>query len=213
MLEKAEHAAGEDGPCAVVAGGAEQPETHEDLEVGEPFAVDLRLEQHGDQVVLGVAAALGDHLHRLLPGLPHHVRHRLLGGPQVLVAEAERDVGLLDVVLVVLLGRADERADHPGHDRAGHIVDQIALAALRHAVEHPVDDRTDAVRVLGDALRGEATLEQRLEAVVARRIHGDHLLLLRLERDPEVVEHQDPAHLGGEGRSSPCRCRARRRHG
>ena len=39
----------------------------------------------------------------------------------------------------------------------------------------------------------EAALEQRLDPVVARRVHRDHLLLLALERDPEVVEDHDPA--------------------
>src|SRR6185295_250349 len=48
-------------------------------------------------------------------------------------------------------------------------------------------------------LRRESALEQRLQAVVTRRIHRDHLLALRLERDPEVVEDEDTTNLGGEG--------------
>ena len=51
--------------------------------------------------------------------------------------------------------------------------------------------------MLADPLRGEAALEQRLDPVVARRVHRDHLLLLGLERDPEVVEDHDPADVRG----------------
>ena len=61
-----------------------------------------------------------------------------------------------------------------------------------------VDDRPDPLLVLADPLRGEAALEQRLDPVVAWRVHRDHLLLLGLERDPEVVEDHDPADVRGE---------------
>ena len=100
---------------------------------------------------------------------------------------------------VVLLGRADERADHPRDDGPGDLVDELALAARRHPVEHPVDDSADSLLVLGDPLRREAALKQGLDPVVARRVHRDHLLLLALERDAEVVEDHDPADVGGEG--------------
>ena len=45
--------------------------------------------------------------------------------------------------------------------------------------------------MLGDPLRREPALKERLDPVVARWIHGDHLLLLGLERDPEVIEDED----------------------
>ena len=72
------------------------------------------------------------------------------------------------------------------------------LAPVRDPVEHPVDDLPDPLLVLGDPPRREAALEQGLDPVVARRVHRDHLLLLTLERDPEVVEDHDPADVGGE---------------
>ena len=37
-----------------------------------------------------------------------------------------------------------------------------------------------------------------LEAVVARRVHRDHLQSLHVERDADVVDQEDPALLGGE---------------
>ena len=157
------------------------------------------MHQHVHQVVHArVRAALGDVLHGLVPGAGHHLDHGLLGRAQVLVAEAEDHVGLLDVALVVLLGRADEGADHPRDDGGGDLVDELDLLAARDPVEHPVDDPADPLLVLGDPLRREAALEQGLDPVVARRVHRDHLLLLALERDPEVVEDHDPADVGGE---------------
>ncbi len=178
MLEQAEHAAGEHRPGAVVAGGAQQPEP---MKISASVSRSPSTSAWTSTLIRsspGFCAPLGDHLHRLVPGAGHHLGHRLLARAQLLVAEPERHVGLLHVALVVLLRAAHEGADHPRDDRPGDVEHEVALAALGDAIEDPVDDRPDPLLVLGDPLRGEAALEQRLEPVVARRVHRDHLLLL-----------------------------------
>ena len=51
----------------------------------------------------------------------------------------------------------------------------------------------DLVLVLGDPLRREAALEERLEPVVLGRVHRDEHRLLQLERDDRVRERGDAA--------------------
>jgi hypothetical protein len=138
------------------------------------------VDQHVHQVVHPwVRAALGDVLHGLVPGAGHHLDHGLLGRAQVLVAEAEDHVGLLDVALVVLLGRADEGADHPRDD--GAATSLTSSTSWRPSTGRAPRRSRDPFLVLGDPLRREAALEQGLDPVVARRVHRDHLLLLALE--------------------------------
>ena len=61
----------------------------------------------------------------------------------------------------------------------------------------PRRDRADLVLVLGDPLRREAGLEERLEAVVLRRVHPDEHRARELERQDRVGQRGDPAELGG----------------
>ena len=61
------------------------------------------------------------------------------------------------------------------------------------AVEHAGGDRADLVLVLGDPLRREAALEERLEAVVLGRVHPDEHRLDQLERHDRVGQRGDPA--------------------
>ena len=63
----------------------------------------------------------------------------------------------------------------------------------------PDRDRADRVLVLGDPLRGEAALEERLEPVVLGRVHADEHRLDQLQRHDRVGERGDPAPLGRVG--------------
>ncbi len=65
-------------------------------------------------------------------------------------------------------------------------------------VEHLYRDRPDLVLVLGDPLRREAALEERLEPVVLGRVHRDEHRGHQLERD-RVGERHAAAALGGVG--------------
>ena len=153
------------------------------------------MDEDADQVVTGACSSLGDDLHRLVPGASQHLGQCLLARAQILVPESEREIGVLHVPRVVLLRRAQERPDHARDDGTGDIRDEVTLAVFSDAIERPIDDAADSIRVLRNALWCEAPLEEGLEAVVPRRIHRDHLLALSLERDAEVVKDEDPADL------------------
>ena len=71
------------------------------------------------------------------------------------------------------------------------------LAALE-PVEHADDDRADRVLVVGDPLRREAALEERLEAVVLGRVHADEHRPRELEREDRRAA-RDAAEFGGVG--------------
>ena len=71
-------------------------------------------------------------------------------------------------------------------------------SALGDSVEHLDRDLADRVLMLGDPLRCEAALEQRLDAVVLGRVHADEHALLQLQRD-RVGEARHAASLGRIG--------------
>src|SRR5262249_46497039 len=58
-------------------------------------------------------------------------------------------------------------------------------------VEHVSGNCTDRVLVLGDPLRCEAALKERLDAIVLRRVHADEHRLLQLERQDSVLEARE----------------------
>ena len=95
--------------------------------------------------------------------------------------------------------------DHAGGDWPGDLGDQIEALAIRDAVEDAGDDLADRLLVVGDARRRERLADDLLEAVVARRVHRDHLQALDVQRNPDVVDQKDPALLRGEGREVTCR--------
>ena len=100
----------------------------------------------------------------------------------------------------VVLGRdAHEAADDPRDHRLGDVVDQVARLAAVEPVEDADRDLADRVLVLGDPLRREAALEERLEPVVLWRVHADEHRLDQLQRHDRVGERRDPAALGRVG--------------
>ena len=66
-------------------------------------------------------------------------------------------------------------------------VDEVARLAALEPLEHVDRDRADRVLVLGDPLRREAALEERLDPVVLGRVHADEHRLLQLERQDRVL--------------------------
>ena len=77
-------------------------------------------------------------------------------------------------------------------------VDEVACLAPLEAVEHAGDDRADRVLVRGDPLGREPGLEERLDAVVLRRVHPDEHRAHELEREDDA-ERRDAALLRGVG--------------
>jgi hypothetical protein len=66
-------------------------------------------------------------------------------------------------------------------------------------VEAVAHDLADPVLVLGDPLGREAALEQRLQAVMLRRVLRDEHAALHLERHDRVGQRRDPSELRAEG--------------
>ena len=99
---------------------------------------------------------------------------------------------------VFLLGQAHEARDHARDDRLGHVGDQIAAVAALEAIEHVAGDVADALLVVGDPLRREATLEERLDLVVAWRVHADEHRPRELQRK-DLREHRHAAQFRGVG--------------
>ena len=70
------------------------------------------------------------------------------------------------------------------------------VSPVAEPVEDVDRDRPDRLLVIGDPLRREAALEQRLEAVVLGRVHADEHRLLELERQDRVGQRRDPRRRG-----------------
>ena len=62
-------------------------------------------------------------------------------------------------------------------------VTRSQVSAPVQPVEHLDDDRPDRILVIGDPLRREPGLEQRLQPVVLGRVHADEHRLRQLERE------------------------------
>ena len=194
VLEQRPHAAAVGRLGRVVAGRDEQEEAHHDLVLLEPLAVDLGVDEDARQVVGRVLAPLGDQPAAALEDLGDVALHHGLDalGVEVGVAGAERRVHQPRPDLVVLGRDPHEAADHPRDDRLGDVGDEVARLAAVEAVERAGGDLADLVLVLGDPLRREAALEQRLEPVVLGRVHADEHRLGQLERDDRLGQRRDP---------------------
>ncbi len=159
----------------------------------EHFAVDLGVHEHAREVIGRVLAAIGDQLAAVLEDPGYELAHDRLDafGVQLVVACAEQRVHHLGPHRVVFLSDADEAADHAGHHGLSEVLDDVDLVTPVETVEGAERDRTDLVLVLGDALGREATLEERLEPVVARRVHPNEHRALQLDRN-DVVRAREP---------------------
>ncbi|CAA9531264.1 MAG: hypothetical protein AVDCRST_MAG85-3696 [uncultured Solirubrobacteraceae bacterium] len=186
---------------AVVAGRHEQEEAHDDLVLLERLPVDLGVHEHGGQVVGRVLAPLG---HERVAALEQDADVALdrggdVLGLEVLVAGTEQLVHQPRPGDVVLGRDPHERPDDPRDDGLGDVLDEVAGVAALEPVEHAARDRADLVLVLGDPLRREPALEERLEAVVLRRVHPDEHRARQLDGEDRLADRGDAAELGRVG--------------
>jgi hypothetical protein len=167
----------------------------------EALAVDLGVHEDAGQVVRRPLPALGDEPPAALEDLGDLALHDRLGafGVEVRVPGAERRVHEPRPDLVVLRRDAHEAADHAADHGLGHVRDQVAGLAPVHAVQDARRDGADRVLVLGDALGGEAALEERLEAVVLGRVHADEHRPHQFHRQHRVRQRGDAPALGRVG--------------
>ena len=197
LLQQRPHRAAVRRLRAVVARRHQEEEAHDDLVLLEPLAVDLGVHEHARQVVGRALAALGDQRAAAREDLGH-VRCMTASTPSGFRSGSSAPS-------VAFISRAHTASSSGGmpmklpitRDTTGcatSVTRSHRLAAVE-AVEHVARDRADLVLVLGDPLRREAALEERLEAVVLGRVHADEHRLLELERQDRVGERRDAADL------------------
>ena len=152
----------------------------------ELLAVDLCVHEHAHQIVGRSSPAILDHH----PAPLEHLREVFLKDAldpfwaEVLVVGGQRRIDQARPDRVLLLGQAHEAADHPRDDRLGEVADQVAAVSALEPIKDGRHDRPDPLLVVGDALGGEAALEERLDAVVLGRVHAD-------EHGPRVLDRED----------------------
>ncbi|UUY04522.1 hypothetical protein LRS13_03010 [Svornostia abyssi] len=201
MLHERAHPAAVRRLRAVVAGGHQEEEAHDDLVLFQALTVDLGVHEDARQVVGRVLAPGGDQLAAAAEDLGHVALHddvRALGR-RVRVTGAEDGVHEVRPDLVVLGRQSHEAADDARHDGLRYVADEIARLTAFEPLEHVDRDLADGGFVLRDPDGREAALEQRLDAVVLRRVHPDEHGLLELEREDRVLQRGEAADLRGVG--------------
>src|SRR6185503_270993 len=116
----------------LVAGGAEERAEADDLAVAETLAVDLGLEEAGDEAIVRL---LAERREELLP-VAHEVGHRLerVGRDRWRVAVALEGVVHPDPKLpAIVVGYAEEREDHLHGQRRREVLHEVAAALGREA--------------------------------------------------------------------------------
>ena len=103
---------------------ARQDHEEAELVVGELVALDVGLDQLGDEVVAGVLAAFGGHLHAVHDQFDRRGRRIIPGELRVLVAD--HLVGPVEQLLAVFLRHAHQAGDRLQRKLAGHLLDEIA---------------------------------------------------------------------------------------
>jgi len=180
------HAVADRVARGLVARDDQQHEERRELLVGERLAVDLGVDERGDEVVAGVpAAVLGELLRELreLGAGGQQLRDDLRGiAAAVLgIARAEDDVGAVEDEPVLALRDRGHVADDLERERRGDLGDEVALALL----DDGVDDRLGGARHVGldpvDHAGREAARHDAAQSRVARVVHVDH-------RAEELVE-------------------------
>ncbi len=136
VLEQRAHATAVGRLRAVVAGGHQQEEAHDDLVLLERLAVDLGVDEDAGEVVRRVRPPLLDQHPAALEDLGDVLLHDQLRVFRPLALAGTKGVVHQPRPDDVVLGRdPHEAADHAGHDGLGDLLDQVALLAAIEAVE------------------------------------------------------------------------------
>jgi hypothetical protein len=157
----------------LVPGGGEQVEEAPDLDVGEPFTVDLGLEEHAHHVVAGALAARSHLLgevgmepaHRF-DALPR--RHRIA---RVAVQQVVRPAAH---AVPVFLRDAEQGADHVHRQLCRELAHHVEARASHQTIEVLHRDLADARLEGADAARREGLRDEVPVTRLLGRIHEDH---------------------------------------
>ena len=157
-------------------GAEQQDDVGSHLRVGELVARLLGLDELGDEVIAGIAAA---HLEQRLE---IHLRHRVdhIGLRDLLRRQRdwiENTAAIARAVvedLAMLLGDAEHVADDGDRQAKREILDQVHVALFEDGIDGLVDDFLDARPHVLDPARGEGFHDQAAQAGVVRRILLQH---------------------------------------
>jgi hypothetical protein len=208
LAQQRQHAVADQVGGRLVSGEKDQVAGGQDLLVAQGVALFLGLDHGADEVVPGLAPALGDDTGEVGEELPGGGARR----PPALLEATRRDAGderarPLPELSVILGGHAEELGDHDGGKRLGQVVDELQSAVGRGGVEPLVDDLLDPATQLGHPPGSEGLVYELAQSRVIGRVRGQHRAqslgaLLDEGRQPlEVVAKQrSPQALHREAR-------------
>ena len=155
----------------LVAGDRQQQHEHVELELGQLVAVDLGVDQLGDDVVARVGLALLGQLvdvHVELgrrPSCAPSVPPSYSGSSAPIIAFDHSKSSV-----PVLLGHAHDLGDRLQRQLGGEVDDEVARAALDHVVDDQASTGAQVLLEQADHARGEALVDQQAVAGVLGRI-------------------------------------------
>ena len=185
MLEQLEDRVADQVRRRLVAGDQDEDQHRDHLVVREPRALDLRLDQAGEQILARVAAAfvgedaeVGAHL----LADPRQLGESFLGGSHEEAAAqvGDGEVGPCLELRAVGGWHADDLGDEDHRQRIGQRGDEIGLALLERLVEKLVGDLAHARLEAANDARRERLVDQAAQARVLGRILPEHAGARRL---------------------------------
>ena len=154
VLEQGEQTVGDGVAGRLVAGDRQQQEVDVEVALVQRTAVDLGLDELGDDVLARALAPLVGELAAVV----EHVLGRRVGEGQVPVGlrdlRVDRELGVvlaeqrvaeLDQVAVIGLRRAEHLGEDPHRQLRRDLGDEVELSLLERVVEDPVEGRADAL--------------------------------------------------------------------
>ena len=165
----------------LVAGDRDQQEEEVEVHLRQPVAVDLGVEQRGDDVVARHLAPFGRervgvHEHLDLRVLHFFVGHLVLG-----VLAPDHPVAPLEELVPVGLRDAEHLGDHLQRELGRDVDHEVGGAGLDHLVEDLVGLLADAVLERADLAGREAPVHELAVARVLGRVHREHEVAALLE--------------------------------
>ena len=191
----------------LVAGHQQQDARRQHLGLAQYRAPVLGGHQPAEQILPGIALALGQQLEEVLRELEHRLApggDDLLGEQEVRVEAPGQGVGPPLEPVLVLHGHAEQVADDPHGQRVGEGLEQVDLVLLQGVVEQLVDHLLGATAKRLDHLGGEGLGYQAAQPGVVGRVpeeerphlqHGRGHRVVLGQRGPEALGHPLDGHV------------------
>ena len=178
VVEEGGHGARHEVPGRLVAGHDQEEEEEVELELVELLALHLGVEEHRDEVLLGLEPPVGGQLlgvaYTCMAASPESTPGDLVLG----VLGADHAVGPVEDHAAVLLGDAEQLGDDEQRELGRDLLDEVGRAALAHGVDDAVGVPDDLLLEVPHHLGREALVDQAPVARVHGRVHVDHHQLL-----------------------------------